>query len=93
MFSSDQEIAGVSECLVANRTFPLVCTPSSHLLNLAALIQEHKLVLEEKLARHGAILFRGTQIGCESLSCLGFDIPTPSDFNAVVTSFGYGTLL
>jgi alpha-ketoglutarate-dependent taurine dioxygenase len=50
---------------------PLVMAPNVENLNLAAWAASHREFLEEKLYRHGAILFRG------------FDVPGPQRFHEV----------
>ncbi len=65
---------------VAGQPFPLVLgcqVPTPSLTRFASWIANHRATLDEQLALHGAILFRG------------FPLATPEDFDAVITSFGY----
>ncbi|MCA9144838.1 MAG: TauD/TfdA family dioxygenase [Planctomycetaceae bacterium] len=60
--------------------FPLVLacqTPNTTLAATTAWIESHRSELEEQLAVHGALLFRG------------FPLATPQDFDAFIGGFGY----
>ncbi len=71
----------VKERLFDNQQLlPLVIEPGESRLNLAEWAQENREALEQKLLRHGAILFRG------------FDVTTLEDFNQTVSALSPGAL-
>jgi len=51
-----------TECLPSGEPFPLVLRPKVEDLNLAAWAQGSRQFIEERLLRHGALLFRGFRV-------------------------------
>ncbi len=66
--------------LDADRLLPLVIEPGEASMNLREWAKENQPMLEEKLLKHGSILFRG------------FDISTLDEFDQVVSALSPGAL-